>query len=203
MLALLPLAVWAQTSGGPSYSAAGLVNAATGLTGPLAPNTWATLYGSDLSWVTAPAVLSNNQLPVRIVGAGVQILFSDGVPAPLLFVSPNQVNFLIPASRLPGNTKLTLVRDGWAGPIINVTVAEISPGLFQNNSFAAASHVDGSVITPEAPARGGEIVVLYGTGLGQPMLPLSSQDDGKVVALTSRSRHPPPAPFPGPARDLE
>ena len=35
------------------------------------------------------------------------------------------------------------------------------------------------------PARPGEIVVLYGTGLGQTVVPLDSQSDGRLVAMTS------------------
>lgn len=185
LLALLPLVVSAQSSGGPSYSAAGLVNAATGLPGPLAPNTWATLYGTNLAWVTASATLVDDQLPTRIVNAGTQVLFAGGTAAHIMFVSPGQVNFLVPASRKPGATTLTVVRDGFAGPSIPVTIADVSPGLFQNNGIAAASHADGSAVTADAPAEGGEIVVLYGTGLGQPAVPIQVPDDGRMVALTA------------------
>ena len=182
--ALLPLAVWAQSSGAPSYSAAGLVNAATGLTGPLAPNSWATLYGTNLAWTTGSATLTDAQLPVKIVNAGAQIRFTGGTLARLLFVSPTQINFLVPSWLGPGSTTLSVVRDGFAGPAIPVTIAAVSPGLFQNNGIAAASHADGSVITADAPASEGEIIVLYATGLGQTAIPFDDQNDGRMVALT-------------------
>lgn len=185
MPALLPLAVWAQSSGAPSYSAAGLVNSATGLPGPLAPNSWATLYGSNLSWVTASASLTDGQLPVSIVNAGVQILFAGRTLARLLYVSPTQINFLVPASRGPGTTTLNVVRDGFGGPAIPVLIADVAPGLFQNGGMAAASHADGSVITTDAPAQAGEIVVLYGTGFGQTAVPFDARNDGRLVALTA------------------
>jgi uncharacterized protein (TIGR03437 family) len=188
VLALAPLAIWGQSSGAPSYSAAGLVNAATNLAGPLAPNSWATVYGSNLAWTTATAGLSDmagNQLPTRISGAGVQVLFAGGTPGHLLFVSPTQVNFLVPASLLPGDTSLTIVRDGWAGPSIPITIAELAPGLFQSGNMVSAEHPDGTVVCADAPARPGEIIVLYGTGFGQTANPFTSQDDGRLVPLNS------------------
>lgn len=186
---MLALALQGQGSG-PSYSAAGLVNGATYLPGPLAPNTWATLYGSNLAWTTATAGsedMVGGQWPVRIAGAGVQVLFAGGTPAHLSFVSPTQINFLTPASRSPGSTTLMVVRDGVAGPAIPVTFTDAAPGLFQNNSMAAAAHADGSLLTDDAPARPGEIVVLYGTGLGQTVVPLDSQSDGRLVSTTSNT----------------
>src|SRR5262249_13418207 len=81
----------------------------------------------------------------------------------------------------PGPTSLTVVRDGVMGPTIAIDFAEVSPGLFQNNSMASASHADGSLINSDAPAHPGEIVVLYGTGLGQPAVPLDSESDGRAV----------------------
>ncbi len=185
-LALLAPFACAQSSGAPSYSAAGLVNAATNQGGALAPNTWATLYGSNLSWNTStagPGNLVGNQLPVQIPGAGVQVLLSGGTPAHLLFVSPTQINFLVPASRSPGAMSLTVVRDGFAGPSIPLTVADVAPGIFQNNSLAVATHLDGSVVNENAPAVPGEIIVLYCTGLGQTAVPLDTQSDGRLVPL--------------------
>lgn len=184
---ILALTLRGQGSG-PSYSATGLVNGATYLSGPLAPNTWATLKGSNLAWTTVtagPSDMTGDQWPVRIPGAGVQVLFAGGTPAHLSYVSPTQINFLTPASRAPGVTSLTVVRDGVSGPSISVTFADTAPGLFQNNSMAVAAHADWSLITDDAPARPGEIVVLFGTGLGQTVVPLDSQSDGRLVAMTS------------------
>lgn len=186
LLALLAPLAWSQSSGAPSYSAAGLVNAATNLPGPLAPNSLATLYGSSLSWTTVAvdaASMTDAQFPVKVTGVGVQVLFAGGTPARLMYVSPTQINFLIPPSRTPGDTTLMVVRDGMAGPAIPVTVADVAPGIFQVNSVAVASHADGSLITADAPAAAGESIVVSCTGLGQTVVPLDSQDDGKLVPM--------------------
>jgi uncharacterized protein (TIGR03437 family) len=49
-------------------------------------------------------------------------------------------------------------------------VARNAPGLFQtstdNGNFAVAFHADGSAVSTDSPARRGEAVTLYGTGLG-------------------------------------
>jgi uncharacterized protein (TIGR03437 family) len=184
--AVLSFVLYGQSTA-PSYSASDLVNGATYLPGPIAPNTWVTLYGKNLAWVTAsagPSDMVAGQWPVKIAGAGVQIQFSGGTPARLSYVSPTQINFLTPAFRISGPATLTLVRDGMVGPAITVTFADVSPGLFQNNSMASASHADGSPINNDAPAHPGEIVVLYGTGFGPPVIPLDDQSDGRLVTST-------------------
>jgi uncharacterized protein (TIGR03437 family) len=127
---------------------------------------------------------SGDQLPIKIVNAGAQIMFG-GTAARLSFVSPQQINFLVPASRSAGNTTLAVVRDGLFGPTIPVTVADVAPGLFQNAGLAAASHADGTLVTPGSPAQAGEIVVLYGSGLGKTAIPLDFQDEGRLVPLTA------------------
>jgi len=63
-----------------------------------------------------------------------------------------------------------VVLDGHSGPAISIKLAAASPALFQLDAHdAVALHADGSVITATAPAKPGEIVILYATGLGQTM----------------------------------
>ncbi|MGH9667845.1 MAG: hypothetical protein ACRD9L_25785, partial [Bryobacteraceae bacterium] len=62
---------------------------------------------------------------------------------------------------------------GHAGPPVAVNIADSAPAFFQFNAQAvAAAHADGSPVTGDAPARPGEIVVLYATGLGQTAPPV-------------------------------
>jgi uncharacterized protein (TIGR03437 family) len=128
--------------------------------------------------------MTDGQWPIEIPGTGVRILFSGGTPAHISFVSPTQINFLTPASRLPGPTTLVVVRNGIAGPSIATSFADVSPGLFTNNTLASAAHADGSSITADAPAQPGESIMLYATGLGPSAVPLDSQSDGRIVTST-------------------
>ena len=169
------------------YTAADVVNGATYWPGPLAPNTWTTLYGKNLSWTTAsisPTDLSDGTWPTRIPGTGVQILFGRGTPARVSYVSPTEISFLTPAAQDLGPTTLTVMRDGLYGPPITIVFAEVSPGLFQDKLMACASHPDGSLIDNDSPAHPGEIVVLTANGLGQTTVPLDSQSDGRIVTST-------------------
>lgn len=161
----------------PVYTAASIVNAATNLAGPLAPFGLVTIYGKDLSFVTraiSPADIPNGVLPTSIPGAGVSIIL-DNVLLPLIYVSPGQVNFLIPTTIRPGRRALRLVRSGVAGPEVTVEIASASPGFFTaDGSAPIAVRADGSLVTAGAPARPGEVIVLFATGLGATVPPLDA-----------------------------
>ncbi|MGI8988993.1 MAG: hypothetical protein ACR2I2_05320 [Bryobacteraceae bacterium] len=181
-LALAALALgsagWAGTAGSvtaPSYNIASIVNSATNGPGALAPNTIATIYGTDLSYNTraiASSDLSAGVLP-RVLD-GVQV-FIGGVPANLYFVSPHQINFLVPSILRPGNAVVYVAREGVAGPPVTIMLLDVAPGLFElNPDTIVSTHADGSIVTKDAPATAGEVVVLYAVGLGH-TLPDSPQ----------------------------
>jgi uncharacterized protein (TIGR03437 family) len=153
----------------PTYTAASVVNAATNQTGPLAPFALVSIYGKELSFTTraiSPADISNGILPLAIPGAGVQVTI-DLVLAPLIFVSPTQINFLIPATIRPGRRTLRVARSGLEGPAVQVDIAAAAPGLFTSDGAAAiAVRADGSLVTAETPASPGDVVLLFATGLG-------------------------------------
>ena len=86
---------------------------------------------------------------------------------PLFFVSPNQINALVPADFLAGDLTLQVYRDITRGPAATVTVGAEAPEIFRlDKDFAAATHADGRVITAELPAEADEVIVIYGTGFG-------------------------------------
>jgi uncharacterized protein (TIGR03437 family) len=86
----------------PAYTAASIVNSATNLADALAPNAIATIYGTDLSYGTdqaSSANLVNHMLPEAL--AGVRVYVGNYLTS-LYYVSPRQINFLIPELR-PGD----------------------------------------------------------------------------------------------------
>ncbi len=155
-----------RKSTSPAYTAAGVVNAASNSADALAPNTIASLYGTDLSYETGQASFANfngSMLPEHLSGVRVYV---GQYPAGLYYISPRQINFLIPELH-PGDTDFYVSRQGVAGPHIRITLRDVGPGLFQREpGIIASTHADGSVITKDHPAHAGETVVLYGTGLG-------------------------------------
>jgi uncharacterized protein (TIGR03437 family) len=156
----------ATISTAPTYTSASVVNSATNTADALAPNAIASIYGANLSFDTQAASGSfplHFMLPVTLAGVRV---FVAGLETSLYYVSPGQINFVIPNLRV-GDMSLYVTRQGMAGPHVTVTVHDAGPGLYQwSPQMIASTHADGSVITEEHPARPGEIVVLYGTGLG-------------------------------------
>ena len=154
----------------PSYSGTSIVNAADNQSGWLAPNTIGTLYGSELAYTTRAMTaddIHGGVLPTVLPGTGVRILIGN-IPAVIYYVSPGQINFLVPSLLLPVESHLQLVIDGRAGPDIKIQLAPAAPAFFQSDpQTVIATHADGSVITAASAAKPGEYIVLYATGLGE------------------------------------
>jgi uncharacterized protein (TIGR03437 family) len=154
----------------PIYSADSLVNSADNQSGWLAPNTIATLYGKNLAYTTKTLTSDDVRggfLPTVLPTTGVRILV-NGLPGNPYYVSPTQINFLVPPNLLPGPATVQLVIDGLAGPPIPVTLGPAAPALFQlDQQTVIATRTDGTLITPATSAKPGDVVVLYATGLGQ------------------------------------
>src|SRR5579871_5691120 len=83
-----------------------VVNSASYVPGNAAPGSLATVFGSGLATTTATSV--NFPLPTYLGNATVYV---EGVAAPLLYVSPDQINFQIPWEAAGGtNTIVVIVR---------------------------------------------------------------------------------------------
>jgi uncharacterized protein (TIGR03437 family) len=167
---LLAALVLGQTSGsGPYYTANSIANSAASVTGFYAPNTFVTIYGTNLAYTTRAITasdISNGTLPTVLGSTGVRVLINN-IPANIYYVSPNQVNLLVPTSLIPGPVMLQLVVDSLAGPAIPIVLGSAAPSLFQIDPVnVLAVHLDNSLITTLSPAHPGEIIVMYASGLG-------------------------------------
>src|SRR5215471_6249253 len=77
-------------SSAPAYTAAGIVHAATQMAGALAPNTIATLYGTNLAYTThalAANDLVKGTVPTTLGGVKIYV---NGLESSLFYVSPGQ-----------------------------------------------------------------------------------------------------------------
>jgi len=187
MLGLSPLVVLTLLAAGtPEYSGDSVVNAASYRAGPLAPNTYVTIYGQNLSYVTralGPQDLRADELPTALAGANVRVRVG-AILAQLTYVSPTQINALVPANLVPGAIDIAVFREGIWGPTVKIELRRASPALFlMDAETVIGTHADGSLIDGTSPARPGETVVLYATGLGTTAPP---QEYGKLALGPAR-----------------
>ena len=157
------------TAGAPIYSADSITNSASGAVGVFAPNTFISIYGQNLSRATrsiAPGDIAGGTLPTMLGTSGVRVLINN-IPADLWYVSPTLVNALIPTLLVAGPARLQLEVDGVAGPEVQITLANTAPALWQTDATTILGvHLDGSLVSANAPAHPGEVIVLFATGLG-------------------------------------
>jgi uncharacterized protein (TIGR03437 family) len=167
------------------------VSAASFLGPSIAPGSIASGFGPGLSPILASA--ETTPLPTSL--GGVTLVIVDSLrrahTAPLFFVSPDQVNFLVPGGVAPGLATIAVYRGPVQMTSANTQISAVAPALFSANSdgrgvaAAIAVHVkpDGSqsweyVFTPDAPPgsristpieMGPEdetvFLVLFGTGI--------------------------------------
>lgn len=173
----------------------GVVNAANfaPVTNPIAPNEIVTIYGSGL----AASTVSAPSLPLPTSLGGVQVTV-NGQAAPLIYVTPGQIAFIVPQAISPFfnvlNATVQVVNNNVKSNPVTVYTSLTAPGIFSagGNAIggAAAQHASGTfpLVTSANPAKIGEGVVLYATGLGgvtpsvgdgapAPSSPLSSVND--------------------------
>jgi len=144
----------------PVVFSGGVVNAAS-FTAQLTPGALATVFGSGFSASTAGATAP---LPTKLNGVTVNI---NNQPVPVLFVTPNQVNFQVPWGTPVGSASITVSGNGLTSPAINVPVLAAAPGLFfQSSGQAIVQNQDSSLNSPANSARVGSTIVAYGTGSG-------------------------------------
>jgi uncharacterized protein (TIGR03437 family) len=162
--------VVAALAAGAKISAGGVVNAATFVAAPnntTAPGGLLSIFGTGL----APTTASAQALPLPTTLANTQVTINN-IAAPLIFVSPNQINAQAPfelttGSKLNVVVKISGLPNSAAEP---VQVDAASPGIFtltQNGiGSGAILHSNFTLVSSTSPARSGETVLVYCTGLG-------------------------------------
>ena len=105
----------------------------------VSPGCWVAIFGGKLAStsLTAQAV----PLPTTLGGVSVSVA---GLPAPVLYVSPNQINALIPFEvAIPQNTVVSLVVTSPAGSgTYNIRLTRNAPAIFtRNGAGTGRAHV--------------------------------------------------------------
>jgi uncharacterized protein (TIGR03437 family) len=123
----------------PPVTLAAPASAASYFAGPLPAGSIAMLKGSGLATTTEQA--STVPYPTKLGGTTVTIRDSSGTErsAPILYASPQQINFEIPQGTLAGPATVTVLPSTSPGMLVPCEVAAVAPGIFQLNSTALAA----------------------------------------------------------------
>jgi len=165
----------------------GIVNAASlaPVTNPVAPNELVTLYGTGL----APKAAQAKSLPLPTAGlGGVEVLVNNR-PAPVFYVSPTQVSVLVPSATAEAYATFQVVNGGQASNKVTLYTSPTAPGVFTLNQAGygpgAILHADYSVVSEQSPARIGETVLVFLTGLGATNPPVPDGAAGPAQPLSN------------------
>jgi len=145
----------------------GIVNSANfaPITNSVAPGEFVTLFVSNPSSVTLQA----QSLPLQTNLGGVQVMV-NGRAAPIYFVSPTQISLIVPYATTESFATFRVSSNGTLSNQVTVYTTPTAPGVYtltQNGvGNAAALHADYSLVTQDNPAKVGETLQLFVTGLG-------------------------------------
>jgi uncharacterized protein (TIGR03437 family) len=160
-----------------------------------APGMLISVYGTGLGdFVQSAAAATVSPLPTYLAGVTPLIYnltaTAPTLYAPLLYVSPGQVNLQLPYELTPGPAEL-LVYSSWnsTGVTYDFTVSSAAPGIF---SYASTSGGASSPIGSGSASIGNEVAI-YVTGVGQVNPP-----PGPVDAGTPDGEPPSPGTVPVP-----
>lgn len=158
----------AFSGSGVFVSPIGIVNAASFAPAgnPLAPGELFSIFGSGL----APQTLEAASFPLPLQLSGVQVLVNNNAVS-LRAVSDAQVSAVVPFSATGAKMTVVVNNNGRLSKAVDVPLAKTAPGVFTVGSSgsgpgAVLHAADFSLVTSSAPAKHGEAVLIYLTGLG-------------------------------------
>lgn len=155
-------------------SPTGVLNAASNapFTSGIAPGELLTLYGTNL----ASGLQVAGAIPFPNTLGNVQVTIS-GLPAPIYYVSPTQISVIVPYAVTGATAQVAVINNGTTSNTVSMVVNKTAPGVFTQNEsglgYGATTHLDGTLVTKSSPAKIGETVSVYLTGLGavNPLVP--------------------------------
>jgi uncharacterized protein (TIGR03437 family) len=176
----------------------GVVNAASFAppTFPISAGSIISLFGTGMAGEGTFEEAQTTPLPTTLAGVVITI---NGVPAPIFFVKPTQINVQVPFATSGAVATIVVANRGVPSNTVAVPLAASSPGIF---AFSATGlgpgiivhSVDFRPVTAADPTAAGQFVSILLTGLGElnppladgvaaPVDPLSFATDPNIQVL--------------------
>ncbi len=149
------------------YIAPAGIQSAAGVTPDtaVAPGEIISIFGENLASRTGTG--NGTPLPQSLVGTTVAV---EGRFLVLMYVSPQQINAILPPDLPEGQHTLTVYATGLPDVTGTFSAIRNAPALFprmrNDVAFATATHADGSALNASSPAQAGEKITVMGTGFG-------------------------------------
>lgn len=144
-------------SAGPAVPVAAAVVNSASWTGEIAPGALATIKGVNLAG--GQTLTAGMPWPESLGGIRVEI---DGLPAPLLYASDEQINFYVPPAVPQGSATLTVLTPAGTMATAALDLLPAAPGIFPGAVLRAGTTERATT----SPVRAGEDIEIYCTGLG-------------------------------------
>jgi uncharacterized protein (TIGR03437 family) len=148
----------------PSLSAGSIVNNASFVPAAIAPGSIIAIFGANFS--AGPVGATSTPLPTMLGQTSVLI---NGAAVPLYYVGAGQIVAQVPFSTPMGSATVQVTRAGNSSSMQVLSIAPFDPGIFimdQNNTGAVFHGATFTEITSASPAKDGEVISIYATGLG-------------------------------------
>ena len=154
---------------------------------PISPGQFIALFGTGLAPSNQTA---KPPYPPTLNGVSVLI---NGKSAPLYFVSPTQINALVPFATT-GATATITVQNSTTSNAVTVPLAATAPGVYSLDQSGSGSgailHADFSLVNDASPATAGETVLIYLTGMGTTNPTVADGTAGSVSTLYNAVAQP-------------
>jgi uncharacterized protein (TIGR03437 family) len=166
----------------PTLDPRSVVNGASFETGALAPGSLFSILGSGLAAETVS--VTSTPWPKVLSGVTVRV---NGIPAPLGYLSPTQINAQMPYEIRSGTAGLLIESNGTSTGPVSVSIAPAAPGIFLlgGGQRAAAANQDWSLNTAHNPAVVGSVLAIFLTGQGELDHPVGTGDAAPFSELCS------------------
>jgi uncharacterized protein (TIGR03437 family) len=173
----------------PVAAPAGFVNGGSFRPG-WTPGGLGVIFGSALmEGITGLVAADRAPFPTDLRGVSVTV---EGIAAPVIAIANVggreqinvQVPFQVPA---PGGATVVITNNGSRATVTGVAMLPVMPGIFESGEprLAAALHADFSPVTNANPARKGEIILVFLTGMGVTTPPVGTNVLGPVPPATT------------------